>query len=238
MSFHRYRRELYDHPNASLLDLKVRMVKVDVVQALLYGCGTWTLLKVHYRKLRTVHHRVLLRILGAWCRAQDHRVLSYAEALQRTGCESIETTVRTRRLQWAGALIRMDGDRLPNRVMFGGMEGPGQRGAGGKEKEWMDCVAKDVWAFGIGGDWKAASLEWGAWDDTVMEGGRRYMAKWREEEESAAITRQRKRGAEEADKVFVASGVTVGVTVGQSRRFRSALLGPSSAPLKRRRLLQ
>ena len=122
--------------------------------------------------------------------------------------------------------------------MFGGMEGPGQRGAGGKEKEWMDCVAKDVWALAIGGDWKAASLEWGAWDDTVMEGGRRSMAKWREEEESAAITRQRKRGAEEADKVFVASGVTVGVTVGQSRRFRSALLGPSSAPLKRRRLLQ
>ena len=93
------RRELYDRPNASLLDLKVRMVKVDVVQALLYGCGTWTLLKVHNRKLRTIHHRVLLRILGAWCRAQDHRVLSYAEALQRTGCESIETTVRTRRLQ-------------------------------------------------------------------------------------------------------------------------------------------
>ena len=42
MSFNRYRRELYDRPNASLLDLKVRMVKVDVVQALLYGCGTWT----------------------------------------------------------------------------------------------------------------------------------------------------------------------------------------------------
>ena len=36
ISFNRYRRELYDRPNASLLDLKVRMVKVDVVQALLY----------------------------------------------------------------------------------------------------------------------------------------------------------------------------------------------------------
>ena len=80
------------------------MAKVDVVQALLYGCGTWTPLKVHYRKLRTVHHRVLLlRILGAWCRAQDHRFLPYAEALQRTGCESIETTVHTRMLLGGGA---------------------------------------------------------------------------------------------------------------------------------------
>ena len=56
----------------------------------------------------------------------------------------------------------MDGGRLPNRVMFGGMEGPGQRGAGEKEKEWTDCVAEDVRAFGIGGDWKAAALERGA----------------------------------------------------------------------------
>ena len=55
----------------------------------------------------------------------------------------------------------MDGGRLPNRVMFGRMEGPGQRGAGGKEKEWTDGVAEDVRAFGIGGDWKAAAVERG-----------------------------------------------------------------------------
>ena len=97
----------------------------------------------------------------------------------------------------------------------------------------MDCVAEDVRAYGIDGDWKAAALEQGAWDDTVIKGGCRFMAGWRDEE-SAAITRQRKREAEEADKVVVGSGVTVG----QLRRFRAALLGPSLAPLKRRRLLQ
>ena len=68
MSFNRYWWELYDRPKVSLLDLKVQMVNVDVIQALLYDCGTWTTLKVHYGKLRTVHHRVLLRILGtAFC---------------------------------------------------------------------------------------------------------------------------------------------------------------------------
>ena len=60
--------------------------------------------------------------------------------------------------------------------MFSGMDRPGQRGAGGKEKEWMGCVAEDVQAFGNGGDWKVATLERGAWDDTVIEGGRRCMA--------------------------------------------------------------
>ena len=142
--------------------------------------------------------------------------------------------MRTRRLQCARALIRMDGGRLPTWVMFGGVEGPGQREAGVKEKECTDCVAEDVQAFGIGGEWKAAALERGAWDDTVIEGGRRFMAGWREEEKSAAITRQRKREAEEADRVVVASGGTVG----QLRRFRAALLRRSLAPLKRRRLLQ
>ena len=77
-------------------------------------------------------------------------------------------------------------------------------------------------------------LERGAWDDTVIEEGRRFMAGRKEEEESAAITWQRKSEAEEADKVVVAPGVTVG----QLRRFRAALLGPSLVPLKRRRLLQ
>ena len=46
----------------------------------------------------------------------------------------------------------MDGGRLPNRVMFGGIEGPGQRGAGEEENEWTDCMAEDVGAFGISGD--------------------------------------------------------------------------------------
>ena len=37
MSFNRYREELYDRPTASLA-LKTRMVKSEVLEALLYGC--------------------------------------------------------------------------------------------------------------------------------------------------------------------------------------------------------
>ena len=76
MSFNRYRAELYDSPMDSL-DLETRMVKSEVVEALLYGCAAWTLLKRDYQKLRAAHHRMLLRILGAWCRSRDHRILSY-----------------------------------------------------------------------------------------------------------------------------------------------------------------
>ena len=54
--------------------------------------------------------------------------------LEITRCESIETTLRTTILLWAGTLIRMSGGRLPKRIVFGNLEGAVRRGRGGKEK--------------------------------------------------------------------------------------------------------
>ena len=61
MCIRRYLRELYE----VALSLKTRMVKAEAIDAFLYGCSTWTLRHQHYAKLRTVHHRVLLRIIGS-----------------------------------------------------------------------------------------------------------------------------------------------------------------------------
>ena len=85
-------------------------------------------LKSHYTKLRTTHHRMSPRILGAWCKSPNTRILSYKDALQQTECESIATTVRTRRLIWSGALLRMADHRLPKRVMSGDLENVGRGG--------------------------------------------------------------------------------------------------------------
>ena len=153
--------------------------------------------------------QMLLRILGTWCKSPNKRILSYKDALHRTQCESIETTVRTRRLLWAGALLRIGDHRLPKRVMSGDLENAGKRGPGGKEKEWTDCVADDLRLFGVTGDWRTAALDPGVWYNTVQEGGCRFMAAWVREEENASNQRQKKREAEEADKVEVAPGVTV-----------------------------
>ena len=158
MRIRRYSRERYD-PSKVALSLKTRMVKAEAIEALLYGCSTWILRQEHYAKLRTVHHRVLLRIIGAQHERPDHWMTSYNRALEITWCESIETTLRTRRLLWAGTLIRMSSGRLPKRIMFGNLEGAVRRGRGGKEKEWTDCVQSDIRAFGITGDWKAMALK-------------------------------------------------------------------------------
>ena len=112
MSFRWYKREqLYDRPKATVLHLNFRMVKSHIVEALLYGCRAWTPLKIHYNKLHTAYHRMLLRILGAWCKLTNNRILSYKNALPQTGCESIEATAPTRRPLWAGVLLRRGNHR-------------------------------------------------------------------------------------------------------------------------------
>ena len=196
----RYSRELYGQPKVAL-SLKTRMVKAEAIEALLYGCSTWTLRQEHYAKLRTVHHRVLLRIIGAQRKRPDHRMTSYNRALEITGCESIETMLRTRRLLWAGTLLRMSGGRFPKRIMFGNLEGAVRRGRGGKEKEWTDCVQSDIRAFGITGDWETMAVKAEVWVEAVTKGGRRFMAAWRQEEEDAARHRQEKREATRLGKL-------------------------------------
>ena len=46
----------------------------------------------------------------------------------------------------------MDARRLPRRIILGKLDAARKRRRGGKEKEWVDCVEKDVCAFGISGD--------------------------------------------------------------------------------------
>ena len=119
-----------------------------------------------------------------------------------TQCESIETKLPTKRLLWAEALFRMSGGLLPKRVMFGNLEGVVRRGRGGKEKRWTDCVQSYIRAFRLLGDLKATALEAEVWVETVMEGGRRFLAAWRKEEVDAARHRQEKREATRLGKLF------------------------------------
>ena len=70
-----------------------------------------------------------------------------------------------------------------------------------KEKEWANCVQSDIRAFGVTGDWKTMASKAEVWVEAVTEGGRRFMAAWREEEKDAARHRQEKREATRLGKL-------------------------------------
>ena len=96
----------------------------------------------------------------------------------------------------------MSGGQLPKRIMFGNLKGAVRRGQGyWKKKEWTGCVQSDIRAFGITGNWKTMALKADVWVEAVTEGGRRFMAAWREEEEDAARHRQEKREATRLGKL-------------------------------------
>ena len=98
--------------------------------------------------LWTTHHRLLLRIIGFKREHGSYRQLSYAQALKRTGSESVEATVRRRRLLFAGAIARQPDHRLPKRLLFGRLAGGENPGVGRPEQDWLRCLVEDFEAFG------------------------------------------------------------------------------------------
>ena len=129
----RLKRKLHDM-EAAPFALKVRMLKAEVMETLLYGCVTWTLGKEYFTDLRTAHHR-FLRIIGFRRRQRtDH--LMYTKALKKAQCESIETTIRKGHLLFAGGAQRTNNERLTRRVMFGTTAGGENPGPGRPEKNW------------------------------------------------------------------------------------------------------
>ena len=96
----------------------MKVLQSEALEVLLYGCGTWTLRK-DYDKLRTHHHRMLLRCISFQRKERTDHLPSYHLALEKTGRESIETTVRRRRLALAASILRLGDHRLPKRLMVG-----------------------------------------------------------------------------------------------------------------------
>ena len=147
-SVRQYRSQVYDRRNAQL-PLKIKLFKAKVMEAMLYGCVTWTMRSQDFSSPRTAHHKLLLRIIGF--RRKDrtgYKPLSYGEALERTGSERIDATIRKRQLGFAGALIRQVELRLSKRVRFErlAMEGPKREGR--PATSWVDCLQNKIESFG------------------------------------------------------------------------------------------
>ena len=175
------------------LRLKVRLLKVEVVEVLLYGCMTWSPNKPDYDSLRRVHF-MLLRCLGWRKRKRNDHTLSYADALAKTASESIQAIVRKRRILFAGLVARMGEESLPQRVMFGELV-RGKGVSGGQEKDWLAHLKGDMSVFGMKFEgWRKDAQHAGRWCRRVEEGAELFMRNWHETERRKAAG-QRARAA-------------------------------------------
>ena len=177
-SFRKYTLELYDRPSAPL-ELKIRMLRAEVLETVLYGCVTWSPRACHYDTLRRAqHHRFLTRCIGWQKHNRADHPISYLDTLLKTGSESIEATLRRRWILSAEILARKEDTRLPKCAMFGEMVG-GAGCVGAQEKEWMGCFLDDLRAFGINADqWTTAAQDEGELRSTGEQRAEHFMAKW------------------------------------------------------------
>jgi len=144
--FRRHVRELFDRPRAPVR-LEIRLPQAEAMEALLYGCMTRAPRNEHHRLMRTTHYRLLLRVIGYRRQRGTYRQLSCAQALKRVGCQSVETTVRQRRLPFAGTLARQPDGPLPKRLMIRELEGGEKPGRECPEQNLDKRLADDFKAF-------------------------------------------------------------------------------------------
>ena len=131
----------------ALFTIKVRMLKLEVMETQQYGCVTWTLGQEHCAELRTAHPKLLLRTIGFQRRQRNEQLMSYAKALKKAQCESVETTIRKRPLLFAWAVQRTTNLRLTRRVMFETMAGGDNPGPGQPNTYGAQCLANDLGFF-------------------------------------------------------------------------------------------
>ena len=109
------------------------MLRAEVLETMLYGCVTWSPRACHYDTPRRAHHRFLTRCVGWQKHNRADQPIFYLDTLIKTGGESIDATLRRRRILFAEFVARMEDTRLPKCVMFGELVGSAGC-VGGQEK--------------------------------------------------------------------------------------------------------
>ena len=135
--------------------------------------------------------------------------------LKKAQCDSVETTIRKRRLLFAGAVQRTHNERLTRWVMFGTMAGGENPGPGGTEKNWAQCLADDIrvfrateastesvpLVFGVETViWPTAAKKGGKWYRGVVEAAECFMTRWHRDEAESSWLRHATEDAKSDDK--------------------------------------
>ena len=197
--------------------VKLEILKQEVIETLIYGCGAWTTNAKDMAHLNSVHYKLLIQTLELWKekKKKSDRPRSYSSILKQYRLDSMETTVKLRRLKWAGSVMRMKDNRLPKIMMFGELAGV-ERSMGGQPSQWKTELLTDMIDFGLmekeGNDasvgvynaykakmWKDMLhlAEYPAkWKVTLIRGANHFMRKWHEKEELESAKRARKRAIE------------------------------------------
>jgi hypothetical protein len=149
-------------------NLKIKIYKSVKLPVVLYGCEPWSLTLRDERRLRVFENRVLSRVFwpkrdevtGEW------RKLHNEELNDLYSLPNIVRVVKSRRIRWAGHVVRMGEERGVYRVLVGKPDG--KRPLGRPRRRWEDNIKMDVQEVGQGrGDWMELAQDRDKWQALV-----------------------------------------------------------------------
>jgi hypothetical protein len=125
-------------------NVKVKTYKTIILPVALYECEAWSLKLREERRLRVFENRVLRTIFGP---KRDEvtgewRKLHNEELHILYSSPNIIRQIKSRRMRWAGNVIRMGKERNMYRVLMGKPEG--KRPLGRQRRRWEDGIRMDL----------------------------------------------------------------------------------------------
>jgi len=132
------------------INLKIKLYRTIILPVVLFGCETWSLILRKEPGLRVFEKRVLRRVFGPKRDGVtgEWRKLHNEEHTDLYPLPNIVRVVKSRRLRWAGHVVRMGEGRGVHRVLEGKPEG--KRPLGRPRRRWENNIKTDL--QDVGGD--------------------------------------------------------------------------------------
>jgi len=107
--------------NSEFKGLNIKIYRTIILPVGLYGCETWSLALKEEHKLRVFGNRVLTRIFGPKDDevTEEWRKLHNDELNDLYLSPNIVRVIKSRRMRWAGYVVRMGEGRGVYRVLVG-----------------------------------------------------------------------------------------------------------------------
>jgi hypothetical protein len=145
-------------------NLKTRIYKTIILPVVPYGCETWCLTLREEHRLRVFENRVLKRIFGPKRDEMtgEWRKLHNEELRDLDSSPNIIRIIKSRKMRWAGQIVRMGKKRNAYRLL---MEKPeGKRPLGKPRCRWVDNIRMDLGEVGRGDvDWIGLAQDRNRW---------------------------------------------------------------------------
>jgi hypothetical protein len=144
---------------------KLKIYKSPIRPIVTYGCEARTLTDRDEQYLRIFERRILRKIFGP---AQNEdgfwRIRMNRELNDLIKNADIVRYVKSKGMAWLGHVMRMEGERIPNRLLK--WKPMGRRNRGRPRKRWNEDIEKDTQIVGIRG-WRKLCKERAEWKEIL-----------------------------------------------------------------------